>query len=44
MLFISPPLFAQLEIGVSFELRDEETKSGFGVRIEKGVLDKCRNI
>jgi len=32
--------FAQLEIGASYELRDEDPKSGFGLRIEKGILEK----
>ena len=32
--------YAQLEIGASYELRDEDPKSGFGVRIEKGFLEQ----
>lgn len=32
--------FAQFEIGASYELRDEEPENGFGVRIEKGILEK----
>ena len=30
---------AQMEIGASYELRDEEPQNGFGVRIEKGFLN-----
>ena len=40
LLLISAPAFAQLEIGASYELRDDDPNSGFGVRIEKGFLDK----
>ncbi|GAB5409873.1 MAG: hypothetical protein BalsKO_22380 [Balneolaceae bacterium] len=40
MLFISLPSLAQLEIGASYELRNEEPKSGFGVRVEKGFLNQ----
>ncbi len=32
--------FAQLEIGASYELRDEAPQNGFGVRIQKGILEK----
>ncbi len=32
--------YAQLEIGASYELRDEDPQSGFGVRIEKGFLEQ----
>tara|TARA_R110000868_G_scaffold408928_4_gene693264 strand:- start:5858 stop:6427 length:570 start_codon:yes stop_codon:yes gene_type:complete len=38
IVFISAPVFAQLEIGASYELRDEDPQSGFGVRVEKGFL------
>ena len=31
--------FAQLEIGASYELRDEDPQSGFGIRIQKSFLD-----
>jgi opacity protein-like surface antigen len=41
ILFIAPDAAAQLEIGVSYELREEEPKSGFGVRIEKGFLERA---
>ncbi len=32
--------YAQLEIGASYELRDEDPKSGFGVRVEKSFLEQ----
>lgn len=31
---------AQIEIGASYELRSEEPKNGFGIRLEKGILEK----
>jgi len=31
---------AQVEIGASYELRDEDPQSGFGVRIQKSILEK----
>ncbi len=30
---------AQIEVGASFELRDEEPQSGFGVRVQSGFLN-----
>ena len=36
----SIPAFAQLEIGASYELRDENPQSGFGLRIQKGFLEQ----
>tara|TARA_R110002126_G_scaffold44553_1_gene126797 strand:+ start:4615 stop:5178 length:564 start_codon:yes stop_codon:yes gene_type:complete len=30
--------FAQIEIGASYELRDEDPKNGFGVRLQSGIL------
>lgn len=36
----SASTYAQLEIGASYELRDEDPQSGFGVRIEKGFLEQ----
>ncbi|MBO6522298.1 MAG: outer membrane beta-barrel protein [Balneolaceae bacterium] len=36
----SATTYAQLEIGASYELRDEDPQSGFGVRIEKGFLEQ----
>lgn len=30
---------AQFEVGASYELRDESPQSGFGVRVEKGILN-----
>lgn len=38
-LIFTASAFAQFEIGASFELRDEEPQSGFGLRVEKGFLD-----
>ena len=32
--------YAQFEIGASYELRDEDPQSGFGLRIEKGFLEQ----
>ncbi len=40
LLMISGSTFAQLEIGASYELRDEEPKNGFGVRIQSGFLNQ----
>ncbi len=37
--FISTSAYSQIEVGASFELRDEEPQSGFGVRIQSGFLD-----
>lgn len=31
---------AQFGIGASYEIRDEDPQNGFGVRIEKGILNK----
>ncbi|MDR8392258.1 outer membrane beta-barrel protein [Aliifodinibius sp. S!AR15-10] len=31
---------AQWGVGASYEIRDEEPKNGFGVRIERGILNK----
>ena len=39
-VFISLPAFAQLEIGGSYELRDESPQSGFGVRIQSSILQQ----
>ena len=39
-VIFSASSFAQLEIGASYELRDEKPKNGFGLRIEKGILEK----
>jgi len=36
----TPTAYAQFEIGASYELRDEKPQSGFGLRIEKGLLEK----
>lgn len=37
---LSTSMFAQVELGASFELRDEEPKGGFGVRVEKPFLQQ----
>ena len=34
----SSPTVAQLEIGASYELRNEDPQNGFGLRIQKGIL------
>lgn len=39
LLSISSAAFAQLELGASFELRDEEPESGFGFRIQTSMLE-----
>ncbi|MBD3616643.1 MAG: outer membrane beta-barrel protein [Gracilimonas sp.] len=31
--------YAQFEIGASYELRDEDPKNGFGLRIQKGIFE-----
>ncbi|MDZ7808227.1 MAG: outer membrane beta-barrel protein [Gracilimonas sp.] len=36
----SASAFAQFEIGASYELRDEDPKNGFGIRIQKGILQQ----
>lgn len=36
---ISSSAYAQMELGASFELRDEEPQSGFGVRIQTPILN-----
>lgn len=38
-ILLSSSAFAQLEVGVSYELRNEEPKSGFGLRVQKGILE-----
>lgn len=35
----SATTYAQLEIGASYELRDEDPQNGFGLRIEKGIFE-----
>ncbi|MTI88645.1 MAG: porin family protein [Balneolaceae bacterium] len=32
--------FAQLEIGASYEIRDKAPENGFGLRVQKGMLEK----
>jgi opacity protein-like surface antigen len=39
-IIFSTSSFAQFEIGASYELRDAEPQNGFGVRIQKGLLEK----
>jgi 1-acyl-sn-glycerol-3-phosphate acyltransferase len=34
----STQVFAQLEVGVSYELREEIPQNGFGLKIETGLL------
>ena len=36
--FKSSKVFAQLEVGVSYELREETPQNGFGLKIETGFL------
>ncbi|MEX0844657.1 MAG: porin family protein [Balneolaceae bacterium] len=36
----SASTFAQFEIGASYELRDIDPQNGFGLRVEKGILEK----
>lgn len=38
-ILISAPVMAQIEIGASYELRNEEPKSGFGLRVQKGLFE-----
>ncbi len=38
LVCISLPSYAQFELGASYELRDSEPNSGFGVRIQSGIL------
>lgn len=35
----SATTYAQLEIGASYELREEDPQNGFGLRIEKGIFE-----
>lgn len=37
--FYSPQAVAQLEIGASYELRNEDPQNGFGLRIQKGIFE-----
>ncbi|RNC84772.1 MAG: porin family protein [Balneola sp.] len=43
VLFTSPA-FAQLEVGASYELRDEDPQSGFGLRVQKSFLDQLSMV
>ncbi|WP_103665852.1 outer membrane protein [Gracilimonas amylolytica] len=36
----SATTLAQFEIGASYELREEDPKNGFGIRIQKGILSQ----
>lgn len=38
VFLFSASVFAQFEIGASYELRDSEPQNGFGLRIDKGIL------
>ncbi len=40
ILLISPGAYAQFEVGASYELRDEDPKSGFGLRVQRDILGK----
>lgn len=40
IIALSSNTYAQFEIGASYELRDEDPKSGFGVRVQKGFLQQ----
>lgn len=40
LILLGTPVLAQTEIGVSYELRDEDPKGGFGVRVQKGILSQ----
>lgn len=39
VILFASPAFAQLEVGASYELRDEDPQSGFGLRVQKSFLD-----
>lgn len=39
-IILSTNSFAQFEIGASYELRDADPQNGFGIRIQKGILEK----
>lgn len=38
--FVPQKSLAQWDIGASYEIRNQEPKNGFGVRIERGILEK----
>lgn len=40
VLVMTSASYAQWGIGVSYELRDEDPKSGFGVRVQRSILEK----
>lgn len=39
-VIFSTNTYAQLEIGASYELRQESPQNGFGIRLQKGILEK----
>ncbi|WP_018127976.1 outer membrane beta-barrel protein [Balneola vulgaris] len=39
LVLFTSPVFAQFEIGASYELRDEDPQSGLGLRVESGILN-----
>lgn len=39
LAIFSATTYAQFEIGASYELREEEPRNGFGVRIQKGIFE-----
>lgn len=44
LILLGTPVMAQTEIGVSYELRDEDPKGGFGLRVQKGILTQVPTI
>lgn len=44
LILFGTPLLAQTEIGVSYELRDEDPKGGFGLRVQKGILNQVPGV
>lgn len=40
VLILTTASYSQIELGASYELRDEDPQSGFGLRIQKGILGK----
>lgn len=39
-LLISTPAAAQFELGASYELRDNDPESGFGIRVQRSILER----
>jgi prolipoprotein diacylglyceryltransferase len=38
-VFFATSALAQLEVGASYELRDQEPQSGFGIRLQSGIFN-----